>query len=319
MAEGTTFDADGERFTISYLGNSGKDVTLTAVGRAPIVTLTDNPNATLVGNSVVFTATVASSNGSGATPTGTVTFTDITNAGAPVALGTVTLVRGKASLTIDSLAAGTHRIVATYNGDGNYLATTSATLSILSSKKGPIITAFPVALVDTAKTVILKVQALDTTLELDNLLKYTWTLVKMPSGAKTPLFSLNGGHGALTTTASFTKDGTYHFRVTVTDNIGNSTSADVDYVVTQKPRILRLAPHNATVKKGEQLQFSAIALDQFAHPMRTNVGNASWTVIQGTGSIISTTGLYTAGQKAGPVTIEALLGGVVGEIVTTIV
>jgi hypothetical protein len=44
-------------------------------------------------------------------------------------LATATLTAGRASLTINSLAAGTHSITASYGGDGSYLASASAVLT----------------------------------------------------------------------------------------------------------------------------------------------------------------------------------------------
>ncbi|WP_158793450.1 Ig-like domain repeat protein [Granulicella sp. L60] len=72
-----------------------------------------NPTATF-GTAFTFQATVSVSNGSGAIPTGTVTFTD-TN-GLPIQ--TTPLVNGVATLTA-SLSTGTHTIIATYSDDAN--------------------------------------------------------------------------------------------------------------------------------------------------------------------------------------------------------
>ena len=80
-----------------------------------------SPATSLYGQSVTFTATVmnASSPGSG-TPTGTVTF----YAGA-TPVGTETLGTGTATYSTSSLVLGSKSIGAVYNGDGNFLASTS--------------------------------------------------------------------------------------------------------------------------------------------------------------------------------------------------
>jgi len=75
------------------------------------------------GNSVTFTATIAITNGAG-TPTGTVTFTD----GATI-LGTQPVSLGTAVLSISTLAVGSHNIIATYNGDVNFVGSTSPGLT----------------------------------------------------------------------------------------------------------------------------------------------------------------------------------------------
>ncbi|HJZ91627.1 MAG TPA: Ig-like domain-containing protein, partial [Gemmataceae bacterium] len=77
-----------------------------------------------VGQSVTFTATVRGPAGS-ATPTGTVTFMD-----GNVILGTVAVVTGgQARLTTNFAAAGGHVITAVYNGDANFAASSSRSLT----------------------------------------------------------------------------------------------------------------------------------------------------------------------------------------------
>jgi subtilisin family serine protease len=68
------------------------------------------------GQLVTFTATVLP-----ASATGTVTFSD-----SNVAFGTANLAGGSASLSSSTLAVGTHTITATYNGNSNYLTSTSS-------------------------------------------------------------------------------------------------------------------------------------------------------------------------------------------------
>lgn len=71
-----------------------------------------NPSG--VGTPVTFTATVFQS-----AATGTIQFVDLSNNSAP--LGTVPLTGSKASLTISTLTAGSHNVVANYSGDTNYV------------------------------------------------------------------------------------------------------------------------------------------------------------------------------------------------------
>jgi hypothetical protein len=68
-------------------------------------------------------ATITATAGSG-TPGGQVTFNDGTTL-----LGSGTLTAGAASLSVSSLSAGTHSIVASYAGDANFLGSTSAATS----------------------------------------------------------------------------------------------------------------------------------------------------------------------------------------------
>jgi hypothetical protein len=120
------FTAGGHSLTAVYSGDASHSSSTGAmtqmVNRASTATtLSSSLNPATVGQSVVFTATVSSTTG---IASGSVTFTD----GSTV-LGTVALFNGVAKLTSASLAAASHSIVATYNGDTNYNASASAALS----------------------------------------------------------------------------------------------------------------------------------------------------------------------------------------------
>ena len=86
---------------------------------------------------MTFTAAV-----SPATATGSVTFLDGTTP-----LGSGALVTGKATLTVTALAGGNHTITASYSGDANYLASTSAPLTQSIGTVASSITVTPVATV----------------------------------------------------------------------------------------------------------------------------------------------------------------------------
>ena len=94
------------------------------------------------GSAVTLTATV-----SGASPTGTVTFSDGTTT-----LGTATLSGGVAKLVLSAgaLAAGTHSLTAAYAGDaGNLPSTSSAVAYRVSSAPGTYVALRPTRLLDT--------------------------------------------------------------------------------------------------------------------------------------------------------------------------
>jgi Bacterial Ig-like domain (group 3)/Calx-beta domain len=90
------------------------------IAKAPtVVSVTSSVNPSDLTQSVIFTATVASS---GSNPTGTVQFKDNgNNLGAPLTLNG----SGIAQLPTSALTVGTHTITADYIGDGNFLASTS--------------------------------------------------------------------------------------------------------------------------------------------------------------------------------------------------
>jgi hypothetical protein len=122
----SNLNADSYPLTAVYVGdaeNSGStsvvldQVVLEATSAA---TLTSSPNPSTPGEAVTFTAKIMSPT---VTPTGPVTFT----AGKTV-LGTAQLSSGTAKLTISSLAVGSTKVTATYNGDSN-IAKSSASVT----------------------------------------------------------------------------------------------------------------------------------------------------------------------------------------------
>lgn len=78
-----------------------------------------------VGQSDTFTGTVNAVTGLAA-PTGTLTFYD-----GSTAIGTATISNNIASLSVSTLALGTHTIKFTYNGDATYTSATSGTVSVV--------------------------------------------------------------------------------------------------------------------------------------------------------------------------------------------
>jgi hypothetical protein len=100
----------------------GDDLSFTLDKAATSTALSSSPNPSTFGQSVTFTATVTSGVG---TPTGSVTFRDGTTG-----LGSGTLnASGQATFNTSALSVGNHSITAVYDGDTNYVASTSATLT----------------------------------------------------------------------------------------------------------------------------------------------------------------------------------------------
>jgi hypothetical protein len=99
---------------------SAKSASTTALGASP--------NPATVGESVTLSTTVA---GSGATPTGSVTFYYGSQA-----LSTVPLSSGKATLTAGTgtLPPGTYQLTAAYSGDSNYNASASSAYTVTLNK-----------------------------------------------------------------------------------------------------------------------------------------------------------------------------------------
>jgi hypothetical protein len=111
----------------NFAPSSSTTLTQTVSKVTPTVTVNPVPNPSGQGNSVTISARVTPTFAGGVAPTGTVTFfVDGSPLGAPVAIpasppGAVTV-----QTTTTALTQGSHAITATYNGDGNYNAGTSA-------------------------------------------------------------------------------------------------------------------------------------------------------------------------------------------------
>ena len=81
--------------------------------------VTSNHNPSIIGQTVIFTATVAGNPAVTCNPIGTVTFKD----GATTLMAGVALSGGSATFSASSLSAGHHSITAVHSGDGNFNAT----------------------------------------------------------------------------------------------------------------------------------------------------------------------------------------------------
>jgi hypothetical protein len=122
----TALGAGTDSITAVYRGNadfSGSSSALSQVVNqaASTVTLTSSQNPSSLGQSVTFTAKVATQ--SGGTPTGQVVFKNGSKT-----LATVALASGVATYNTSSLTSGSHTITAKYNGSKNF-SVSSTTLT----------------------------------------------------------------------------------------------------------------------------------------------------------------------------------------------
>ena len=114
-------DMDGDGIPEITIANNGTNSVSVFQMATPTTTfLTSSANPTTLGESVTFSATVSVSLGN---PTGSVEFFDGT-----VSIGSSSLSGNTATLTLNSLAGGSHNITATYSGDLTYASSTSPVL-----------------------------------------------------------------------------------------------------------------------------------------------------------------------------------------------
>ena len=122
---GIVFNSLGARtLTASYSGGGNFAASVTAAGvnhtvqGATVVVITaDTPDPSLAGASYTVSGAVTSASG---TPTGSVTVSDGGSTSAPCALAS-----GAFSCTLTTASLGTHNLVASYSGDGDFAASVS--------------------------------------------------------------------------------------------------------------------------------------------------------------------------------------------------
>ena len=104
----------------NFVSSASTPLTQNVSAEGSTTSVSSSMNPAVFGQTVIFTASV-SGNGSGGTPTGTVTFLD-----GGSTLGTGVLGSGQAVFQTSSLALGGHSITAFYSGDSSFGTSTSA-------------------------------------------------------------------------------------------------------------------------------------------------------------------------------------------------
>lgn len=144
-------------------------------------------------------------------------------------------------------------------------------------------------------------------------LTYTWSTTGTPPAAVA--FNANGSNTAKNTVATFSKAGSYAFRVVATDAQGLTAASSVTVSVSQKLSSITVSPGSANVAPGATQAFTAAAKDQFGAALSSPA--YTWSV-SGGGSIGSS-GTFTAGSTAGgPFTVAAASAGVRGTASVTV-
>lgn len=132
-------------------------------------------------------------------------------------------------------------------------------------------------------------------------LSYCWSVLGTPPAPVT--FSKNYNNSAKSTTATFSKAGTYTFQATIIDAGGSTATSNVIVTVNQTLTSMALTPELSTITAGSTLQLTASLLDQFGNAMSSQP-TFTWTLESGSGTI-SSSGLYTAPNGPGLAVIKA--------------
>jgi Concanavalin A-like lectin/glucanases superfamily/Bacterial Ig domain/Kelch motif len=139
----------------------------------------------------------------------------------------------------------------------------------------------------------------------ESALTYTWSATSLPGGATAPVFSASGTHAASSSTATFTKAGSYTLSALITDPGGGTTTSSVPVTVSQTPTSVTVAAAAPVIGSQITQQFTATAWDQFGSALAVQPSFA-WAAT-GYGSV-SSSGLYTAPYASGTASISASSG-----------
>jgi hypothetical protein len=238
------------------------------------------------------------------------TFNNITDGG--IYSGATT---GTLSITGGTAGMNGYEYRTIFTNGGGTAATDPSTLTV--NFVPPTIVNPLIPMTASGKSVGLKILGSDPASGTDAGMTYSWSLIRAPAGAKTPVFTANGTHAAKQTSVAFSKAGTYHLQCVATDTEGQSVTTSQLITISQVATSLRLSPHALVQHTGTQQQYSGVVLDQFKHALRVQP-TLSFSVKSGVGSITSA-GLFNAGSQIGHTIIEADTTDMSGVLGTTIV
>ena len=151
----------------------------------------------------------------------------------------------------------------------------------------------------TGKTTLLSVLGADDGGEAN--LTYTWATTGTPPSAVT--FSANGTNAAKSSTATFSKAGSYSIRVTARDADGLAVFQDCTVNVTAKATSISITPSSPFIIAGNSRTFTGSVKDQFSQLVSPQPA-ITWSV-SGGGSINSITGFYQSSAVPGMARIIA--------------
>jgi hypothetical protein len=297
---------------------------------SPVATTTvlgSAPNPSVFGGTVVFTATVARSSGTGA-PSGTVNFYQCATAacsGTPTLLGSGTLSSGKATFSTSSLPVGTTYVEAVYQGvTGSFSSSTSnvvtqvvsriATTTVLISSPNPSVSGHSVTFTAT-------VTASNASFPTGTVNFYSCSSVSCASTTLLGTGTIGAGGQATLSTSSLPVGTTYVEAVYAgSTNFSGSTSNVVTQVVTSSTvattTVLTSTPNPSSY--GTSVTFTATVTPAQSGTVTGTVSFYSCTTTACTTESLLGTGTVGTANKAtfsisslpvGTTIVEALYGG----------
>ena len=277
----------GNSITASFAGDShyaavtSSAITVTVTQQTPTLALTSPTTTPSYGSAITFTATLTVT---GVAPTGSITFKNGSTTLGSQALGS----NGVATLIVPApgLPVGNDSVTASFAGNTDYAAVTSAPLAITVSKSTSVLTLAPSAAaitVGTSETLVATLPAADTAGK--------GTVTFYLGSATLGSSAVSGGSAMLTTTTLPAGMDSITAIWTGDSNFDGATSAAV--LVTVAPT-LTLTASSTTIYTGQ------------TDSITVTLGTGGNTVVL-TGTITLTSGSYTSGAAtlaAGSATIE---------------
>ncbi len=207
------------------------------------------PSPSVYGQAVAFTVTVAANGTLGGAPTGSITFTID-----GLSSTTVPLTGNQATLNASALSAGSHTIVATYNGDSHF-ATSNHTFqqTVTPAPTSTILTATPNA--TTGGMLVTFTATVSPSPGADGTVTFRDGVDAIAGGSNVPVV---GGVAAFTTTVLLV--GSHPIAADYSGaNFGPSTSNTINFVVTAAPPIVVAIAPNGNIASLDGDQRSRVA------------------------------------------------------------
>lgn len=250
--------------------------------------LASSQNPSTFGQPVTLTATVKAASG---TPTGTVTFSDASTA---TTIGSTTLAKETAFISVSSLAPGTHSITAAYQGSGNFDPSTSASLSqIVNDATTTTSLTSSVNPAGTGQSVILTATV---TSQFGG--AATGTVVFYSGSQTLGTVSLSGTQAILA--ASFATPGSYSITAHYNgdgNNVASTSAALNEIVITSTTTMLASSRNPSTA--GQSVTFTAMVTSNAGSPPNgESITFYNGSAILGTGMLTSGSASFTTSPLA---------------------